>query len=200
MKRILSTHFIIGLLFLVGCVGTEINRTVDEDNVFISPHTPSSKIKIDNQFVYIGEKDASNQAAGALSGEKTASVLVETYQFNKPAEQKWITVKIQRLTSVGWYFNPGFYKLKVTYDSGKKVFAGKRYEYCIFPYKNKNNTTYLVKAMGRLSGADNTIKFEIIYSKMVHGSWGNLSALSGDQREWLSSFVADSEKDIQIIE
>ena len=80
----------------------------------------------------------------------------------------------------------------------KKIFSGKSYEYCVFPYNG--DATHLVKALGRLSGAAGNIKLEIFYGEVVSGNWGKLSTLSDQQREKLGSFIADSENDFQIIE
>ena len=151
-------------------------------------------------FKYVGEKSDSDTGSGRTSGEATTGIQIERHGFRNNSEKKYITIKIEKLTGRNWYFNPGFYKFKTVYDSGKKSYANKRYEYCVFPYKNKDNRYFLVKALGRLSGPKNKTKLQIIYEKSVDGQWGGLGTLSVDQREELNSFIADSEKDIQIIE
>ena len=149
-------------------------------------------------FQYTGEDKAGEQGPGLLAGESTTGVKIEKYQFINKIEKKLVLIKISRLTGSRWYFNPGFYKPNIVYDSGKKKFAAKNYEYCVFPFEK--NGSHLIKAIGRLSGANNNIKIEIIYAERVHGDWGNLPSLSNGQREELKSFMADSEKHIQIIE
>lgn len=194
-------HLVIGWLLLSGCAGLEAKRAVDADNVFVSSSRPACRIKIDDAFRYFGDKKETGQASGQLSGEALTGVQAEVYGFGKPSESKWVTIRIHRITSDRWHFNPGFYRFSVSYEAGKKTRAGKNYEYCVFPFKNpESGAVYLVNAMGRLSGAANAIKLQVIYEMKVDGEWGPLASLSEEQRKTLHAFIAASERDVDILE
>ena len=193
--------FIASFCIILGCAGSKIERTVQDDNIFYSSNRPKIRIKINPDFRLVEEKDATDFGSDEVSGERTANAKINNYFFKDriSGKPRAVSITIQELTTPGWFFRPNIFDVKNELDSGKVKLQGKIYKYCIFTVAGSDNDL-LVKAIGRISGADKNCMIKISYLEEVTGDWSNIDLLTADQQRQLNEFVEDSKRDIQILE
>jgi hypothetical protein len=185
----------------LGCAGTKVERTVQDDNIFYSSNRPKIRIKINPDFRFQEEKDEKDFGSNELSGERTTNVKINKFFFQNriSGKSRMVIITIQELTTPTWYFQPKIFDVENEFDSGKIKIQGKTYQYCIFAVARPNNDL-LVRAIGRISGTDNNCMIKIVYLEQVTGDWSNIDLLTADQQRKLNEFTEDSKRDIQIIE
>ena len=202
MKLMAIRYFFIACFCIIlGCGGSRIERTVQDDNIFYSSNRPKVRIKINPDFMFVGEKDEKGLASNELSAASGSTVKVNNYFFQDriSGKPRSVIITIQELTTPTWYFQPKIFDAENEFDSGKTKIQGKTYQYCIFAVPRSNNDL-LVRAIGRISGTDNNCMIKIVYLEQVTGDWSNIDLLTADQQRKLNEFTEDSKRDIQIIE
>jgi hypothetical protein len=197
---ILLTAISISFIFS-GCGGSKIERTVQDDNIFYSSNRPKIKIKINPDFKFVEGTEDKDFGSNEISGERSSNAKINNYFFQSRISGKLraVSITISELTTPGWYFQPKIFNEKNELDSGRIKIQGKTYQYCIFTVARPNNDL-LVRAIGRISGADQNCMIKIGYLEQVTGDWSNIDLLTADQQRLLNEFVEDSKKDIQILE
>jgi len=198
---LISLTAILISFLLGGCAGSKIERTVQDDNIFYSSNRPKIRIKINPDFRLQEKKDEKSSDFSEDFGERASNVKMDQFFFyNRISEkQRVVVITIQELTTPGWFFRPEIFNAKNELDSGESKIQGKTYKYCIFTVARPQNDL-LVKAIGRISGADKNCMIKIAYLEEVSGDWSNIDLLTADQQRLLNEFVKDSNKDIQILE
>jgi len=193
----------VGLSIAVGCVATQIKRTVDDNNVFTSPAQPQIKVKISPDFQFMEKKRGSDYGVGTLSGESYAQTKIDLYRFKSRLADRDIFIRIQKIVTDRWYFSQEYIRNmwpKITYDLGNVDIHGNTYDYGVYPLRIQNRGNFIVKTLVRTVGIDNNILLEIHYMQKITNPWPKLTFLSEDKEKILRSFIADSEKDIQILD
>ena len=202
MRRRLA---LIALLFFVlticACSGTEVKRSVMDDNIFFSSSKPKISIKIDPSFKMAKEDEKSTLGFDTRGGEKASNVKIEQYIFSGKGSNKAkaVMIEFQELTSPKWKFNPTLFKAPNVYDSGSLKIHGKSYQYMVFAFFHKSGAYNIVRGYGRRVGSEDNAMIRIYYLERVAGDWSNLKMLNPQQQRYLNDFIEASKKDIEIL-
>ena len=202
MKLMTLRYFFIACFCIIlGCGGSRIERTVQDDNIFYSSNRPKIRIKINPDFSFEEKTEEKDFGSNELSGERTTNVKINKFFFKDRISKKprAVSITIQELTTPGWFFRPQIFDVQNELDSGNIKIQGKTYQYCIFTVARPDNDL-LIRAIGRISGFDNNCLIKIGYLEQVTGDWSNIDLLTADQQRQLNEFIEDSERDIQILE
>jgi hypothetical protein len=202
MKRVAnSTVLFFFVLAICACAGTDVQRSMVDDNIFFSSSKPKIRIKIDSAFKLI--KDNINTASGfdTRGTDRSSNVKVEQYYFlgSAPKMNKSIMIEFKELTSPRWQFDSTLFKADNVYDSGSINIHGKSYQYMVFAFPDQGDTYNIVRGYGRRVGANSNAIICVYYLERVAGDWRNLKRLSSEQQTHLDKFIEDSKKDIEIL-
>jgi hypothetical protein len=202
MKRLYLIYFVIMCFFIIfGCAGHDKIRTVQENNIFYSSSTPSTKIKINPDFKLHKETDDQHSGFSSGFGEKSSSQDISKFLFidKISGKRRAVEIIIAEMVTPNWTFKSNIFTVKDPFDSGNVTIQGENYQYCTHVIINPNNSL-LIKDIGRLVGARSRAMIIIRYLEQVTGDWTNLALLSSEQRKQLDVFIEDSGNDIQILE
>ncbi len=222
-RKSLIFFIAISLFLISGCVGTQIERSV-QDNLFTSSESPKIQIKINPDFKYLGKYEDTRSLLHATQGQ-SAEVKHITYLFckigNDKRIKKIITINFQDLQSPKYWLGDLFGKVSEQIDLGTRQITGKTYQWML---RSTNNPTtkevnkalfdggfrthrcYLQKVIGRIANMDSSSKMYIGYAENVEDlmtschEWNkNLSLLSGEQAKRLNEFHYNNKKNLQIV-
>ncbi|MCJ7757637.1 MAG: hypothetical protein MUP24_05780 [Gillisia sp.] len=188
------------VLVSFGCGGSNIIRTVQDDNIFYSSSKPKIKLKINPDFKFDKKTDQGDTGFSTGLGEKSVNSKTNKFLFvdRVSGKNRAVEIVIKELTSPKWFFKPNIFNPKNPFDSGIIKILGNNYHYCTYAIK-KPNHYLLQKGTGRLIGANKNAMIVIFYLARVAGDWSNPDMLTAEQKRQLIEFTEDSKKDIQFI-
>jgi hypothetical protein len=200
MRNILL--LIISFTFLLGCAGTK--RGV-QNNMFYSSSKPKMSIKIDQDFKYAESKSNMEVGTNPMAGNSTSNIKVVHYPFYNHGNERSIEIVIQEITTPNWFFLPGHFRdVENKIESGDLVINGKKFEYCTTAQDIGLSACMLSRVYGRTVSANNNCRIIIFYNQTIRdysicNDWKD-NHLTETEKELLENFIADSEKDLKIID
>ena len=201
MKKL---FFLIPVIFLTACVALEQETKRDfMDNTFYASN-PNMAVKIANTFHKVDQNKDNGFAmySNRMSG---SNIETERFRFADNTQKTIFVITIQKIREGYWQpnLNAG---LRNLLEAGKLEESGRQYHYAIFADKGPDNNYFLVKRYARCSGATNQTLLQYYYAHEIEANsddfskWQDLNRLRRDQKNALSQFKNDSERDIRFIE
>ena len=201
MKKL---FFLIPMLFLTSCIALEQEIKRDfKDNIFYASN-PNMAVEIANTFQQVSQnkKNAFSMYSNSDGG---SNIETEKFKFRDNAKKTDFIITIRK--TKGGYWKPDLNAgLRNHLEAGKIEKSGRQYYYAIYADKDYNNKYYLIKRFARISGATDRTLILYHYVHEIDSnagdffSWLDPFRLNQGQKDILSKFKNDSEKDIQFIE
>ena len=201
MKRL---FFLVPLIFLTACVALERETKRDfMDNTFYASN-PNMAVKIANTFHKV---DQNKDNGFAMYSNKMSGSNIETerFRFSDDSQKTGFVILISKTREGYWQpnLNAG---LRNHLEAGKIEEGGRQYYFAVFADKGPDNKYYLVKRYARCSGATSQTLLQYYYVRAIDADlddfsrWQDPNRLKQDQRDVLTQFKKDSERDIRFIE
>lgn len=201
---------IMAVVFSPGCSTTSLTteRTVSEENVFVSTANPKLDLRISQDFGYSGKTEESERIQ-----EYTTTVKHESYLFGEIENNiytKGASVRIASLPSkLRWHGQVFPFDRSVTVDSGSTKMSGSTYQYIVMAPATvfndqeteliddkgyRSTSCYLLKVWARGS---THVRVYINYFERLSScqAWAP-RALTAEQQEILDGFTARSAKNL----
>jgi hypothetical protein len=192
------------MVLLCNCAGSEVKRGV-QDNVFYSSSKPEISILINPDFKFGGSRIVSGEAGTAKIEIRTLDMKKEYYPFFNREKNRVIEIFLNELTTRNSSFLPNpFKKMEYKIDEDKVNINGNRYDYCVAVFEKSSGACYLTKILSRIIPPNNNCRITISYSRKIDhyllcDKWKD-NHLTESEMVILKDFLADSEKDIRIID
>jgi hypothetical protein len=201
MKRL---FFLVPLIFLTACVALERETKRDfTDHTFYASN-PNMAVKIANSFHPVDQNkdNVFSMYSNSMSG---SNIETETFRFSDNTSKTGFVIQIRRARDGYWQpnLNAG---LRNHLEAGKIEEGGRQYYFAVFADKGPDKKYYLVKRYARCSGATNQTLLQYYYVRAIDADlddfsrWQDPNRLKQDQRDILTQFKKDSERDIRFIE
>lgn len=201
MKKL---FFLVPLIFLTACVALEQETKRDfMDNTFYASN-PNMAVKIANTFHKV-DQNKDNGFFMYINSMAGSNIETERFRFSDNTQKTIFVILISKGRDGYWQpnLNAG---LRNHLEAGKIEESGREYYYAIFAEKGPDNKYYLVKRYARRSGATSKTLLQYYYVREIGANsndfsrWQDPNRLGQDQKDVLSQFKNDSEKDVQFIE
>lgn len=195
---------LVPLIFLVSCIALEQETKRDfMENTFYASN-PNMAVKIANTFQQADQnkKRGFSMYSGRMGG---SNIDTEGFKFSNNAQKTDFIIIIRKTRSGYWRSNLNA-GLRNHLEAGKIEESGRQYHYTIFADKGPDNKYYLVNRFARLYGATNQTLIEYFYTREIDSNaddfnrWRDPNRLKQGQKNLLSQFKDDCERDIQFIE
>jgi hypothetical protein len=201
MKKLIV---LVSLILLTACVALERETKRDfMDHTFYASN-PNMAVKIANNFQPVDQNKDNGFAmySNSMSG---SNIETERFRFSDNTKKTAFVILISKAREGFWQsnLNEGF---RNHLEAGKIEEGGRQYYYAIFADKGHDNKYYLVKRYARRSGATSQTLLQYYYVRAIDAKlddfsrWRDPNRLRQDQRDVLTQFKKDSERDIQFIE
>lgn len=214
IKRI---YLVVLCLYVSGCISTERGVTTSSDytvkNVFYSEAMPKLKLKISDEFEYLGSNKTKNRE-NFVEGSGSYTHRAESYAFavfNEKSVDRMVLITLHHMNRGYWLPDMfGNVEHKIEHDIIKIL--DKSYHSCIWASREKKGKwvdniedkgfftykTGLIKSFARRVGLDNRRSIYIAYVENLQRcengiyddpkSWKNPSVLLESQREFIKNF------------
>jgi hypothetical protein len=203
MKKL---FFLIPIIFVTSCIALEQETKRDfQVNTFYASN-PNMAVKLADTFQPVDQnkKNDFSMYTDSMSG---SNIETEEFKFRDNTKKTVfnITIKMIRDRNGSWRSNLNA-GLRNHLEAGKIEISGRQYHYAIYANKGYNNKCYLIKRFARLSGATDRTLILYHYAHEIDSNaddfsrWLDPLRLNQNQKNLLSQFKNDSEKDIQFIE
>ncbi len=197
---VLKSVWILCLIFtLTACSQMKIRKGF-QDHTWYSSAKPFIGIKINPDFNYVKYKTSTRTGSDVDNNSIFDKTLVRQtlFAFENKLEKKTIVIALKFLGKPGWAFKPGLFPIKNAFNTGRTDILGNSYQFCTYVV-NDLSGDYLVKGYGRMVGALSDTLLLIHYVEKQDDSWEK-PMLTDRQKETLSLFESNCDKDLQILE
>ncbi len=192
------------VVFLTSCsgIGMQTRRDMVGNTFYAS--NPDMAIKLADGFDFVGD-DQSRGYAAFRNRPGGATLRTERFQFINQAQGRAFNIYIKKI-SRGYALPNRSRAMSNALKTGKSVENGKKYYYVIYARKSGKGKIYLIKRIARTSGATGRILVVCSYSQALtpqvddDSDWSDPNRLTFDQRNALSLFEDNYEKDIQFVQ
>jgi hypothetical protein len=185
------------MLSLFSCSARPIRRGF-QDQVFYSSGRPIMGLQMSADFKYVKNKASSRTGFEEGAGVTSAANITEVaYAFVDQAEKRAVIISLKNIGTPHMAFRPKLFPIKDPFDSGRIEVLGFNYQYCTYAIVHQSQT-FLVKGFGRLVGPLNDNILLAHYVERQDEVW-NTAMLSDAQKNTLSKFEADCEKDLDLL-
>ena len=171
------------VLFISGCASTVPPPTV-ENNVFITYGVPKLMIKVSDKLPFQTASNKGYQGEDSLGSLSTIGLLTEKYIFINDTSISGLVIMIEKFSGAAgyWEMNAPNYSLDPgIIVTGSTKMNGAPYSTGIV-LSSGENESFLHKYYGRVLGAGNDIRLQIIYFERIY----TLSPTSGFVEEFNS--------------
>jgi hypothetical protein len=201
MKKLIV---LVSLIVLTACAALETETKRDfTDHTFYASN-PNMAVKIANTFHPV-DQNKDNGFSMYINSMSGSNIETENFRFSDNTKKTVFVIMIKKIREGYWQSNLNA-GLRNYLEAGKIEESGRQYYYALFADKRPDNKYYLVKRYARCSGATNQTLLQYFYVRAIDADsddfsrWQDPNRLRQDQRDVLTQFKKDSERDIRFIE
>ena len=220
-KILFLLSILIGSSLLWACV----DKRQIQNNNFTSAY-PAISVMVDKEFYYLGNGSYNSLSKSSNNPNGPKGRYAVDFYFFAPEKienntvHKGVVVYFSNMQSPGWWWSLPFFKddSKFVFDHGMKLLGGEYYEYAVEFEQTKNDdkigawlnqkgykipSCRIKKSFKKLEKDDlsKTVMYyeDLSPSGLECSNWKDRANLTDKQKEFVSKFVSQADKALQIV-